>query len=548
MRYIKTIAFAFTLALAASCVKEGFVSDGLAPVITISSDLNAVRGADLILEGNVTASEGIKSIDISNVQLGIEKSYDLGKYLPGEYGFSCPFSVPASFSADEIIVITVIDGIGQKTVENVTVTYIPDFDKPTFEGLPEKVKLFMAQDTPLAAYTLSFVAKDNLGLSSVEFICGGVSDSKKLSGTEAEVSYTFEFSETGTVEATVTLYDTSGNSSAEAVTFIVNEYDSVAPVFDGEYESVIALEIPEGEESVSYTLTFNVSDNDELSYMWIRLFDSSWATLVEEWPTEGIQGCESATIERTYTFTEAGTYYYYVYAYDRNGNYGEPNCQPTFEVTKIEPDTQGPVFTKGLPSTDSVQLKDGKAEYTIDVEFHDNVELDYLWVRIYDSSWACLYEEWPTDGIRGEKNATFTKTYELTTTGEYYVYVYAYDMAGNYSADGGTDMTLTVTEDEVPQTPTEPIYAISVPETAAVGVYSFSIGLQDEDGLSWGGYKFCKSDWTQIEENWFNNEGATEDTVEGSVTIPEAGSYLLYVYYYDNAGNYADKTFYFTAE
>jgi hypothetical protein len=216
--------------------------DNQIPTITLASDLiQTEAGRAFTIEGVIKDADGIKSINLKNEGMMLDKTINLLELydnLLTEYNLS--YTYQRQYTTDWTdtssfpVLITVEDVVGNKQTATVTVTGDGDFTNPTFTIAPSSEVTVLVGPKP--KYKLNCSVTDNKSLKSIHIVSSVLDiDDTVETGDVSSYSLTKDYALPGGVVSsypmTITVTDQHGNETSVSTTISVSEM----PDFDKMY-------------------------------------------------------------------------------------------------------------------------------------------------------------------------------------------------------------------------------------------------------------------------------------------------------------------------
>lgn len=279
-------------------------------------------------------------------------------------------------------------------------------------------------------------------------------DENTLQGTdEYTISYDLTLTQTGTYKFWVTAYDRAGNAyDAECGWVTVGSSDATPPEIT--YFSEYNVTLTAGNTK---DITVTATDNENLASITCRLYDSSWANILDE-EVITVSGT-TGSVDYTLDYATPGSYVFAAFATDAAG---KESAWWNTNVTIVAPtsDTTPPSITLVSATTATTGTT-----YNLQVNFADpsGITACYPQIYVYDSTWA-KYPTlvgslpsgyWTNSGAANwgttvsGTNFTFALPLTFSSADTYYVYIYGAvsDSQGNSTAAGQSLIgTITVTQ------------------------------------------------------------------------------------------------------
>lgn len=326
-------------------------------------------------------------------------------------------------------------------------------------------------------------------------------------------------------------------------------------------------------ENGTYTVMFNLSDNNALQKVRLQCWGDfgDFVHILKTGDDNGIwfedmNGLSEYTLKYDITFTEAGTYKFWVTLYDQNGNsYDDETGYVTVSRVASADDVLPPVIT--LTSSGAAIQNE---PYELKLLFEDETGIVKCWPRIVvHQNWANYAEN--TNADAGVYPTVEGKSYEFKlqtsfpTAGEYTVAVYPPTSEPTKIWDGKNAMSVSddwtvalfnITVEAAAGVETDPpTVKMTSPTTATIGTtYTLTLEFSDESGFgaSYPHIDVYKiDDWTRPKvftdnyNGWWPSltKGNTTETKSLDIDFTEAGDYAVTIWkdLFDINGNNAGE-------
>lgn len=200
--------FLTTVALTTGCSSDDYPDvDGQKPTVELTTEhIHTEVGREFTIAGTIKDADGIRSIQLQNAGLCIDKVIDLlDIYQEPIYSYDLKYNLTASKAqVDESfpLLITVTDLGGRSVETTLMVSMDGDFTDPTFSAVPSATITVLIKE--LTKLNLRFTAEDNKGLDYVEINIPALNVSQKI---DAEGKKVFECTQSVVLPSTQGTYD-----------------------------------------------------------------------------------------------------------------------------------------------------------------------------------------------------------------------------------------------------------------------------------------------------------------------------------------------------
>lgn len=249
-----TLVLPAVLGSMVSCSKdEGYSAvDNLAPVITLPSDhVQTEAGRAFTIEGVIKDADGIKSINLKNEGMMLDKTINLLEIydkLQTEYNLKYTYQRQYTNSWTDAssfpVLITVEDVLGNRQTATVTVTADGDFTNPAFVVAPSQEVTVLVGPRP--KFKLNCSVSDNKVLKSIRIQSAEIGlDETVATGNVSKFDYSKEYimpaGVTGDYAMTITVTDTFGNQASTSTTIKVSEMPDFEKMYLADVETAAEL-------------------------------------------------------------------------------------------------------------------------------------------------------------------------------------------------------------------------------------------------------------------------------------------------------------------
>jgi hypothetical protein len=208
--------------------------DNQAPIITLASDkVQTEAGRAFTIEANIKDADGIKSINLKNESMYLDKTInlleiksELLKEYDLKYTYLRDYTKDWNDASSFPVLITVEDVVGNKQTATVTVTADGDFTNPTFIVAPSSEVTVLVGPRP--KFKLNCSVADNKVLKSIHIVSDVLDiDDTLETGSVSSFDLTTEYVMPGGVVAsypmTITVTDLRGNETSVKTSINVSE-------------------------------------------------------------------------------------------------------------------------------------------------------------------------------------------------------------------------------------------------------------------------------------------------------------------------------------
>ena len=208
--------------------------DNQAPIITLASDkVQTEAGRAFTIEANIKDADGIKSINLKNESMYLDKTInlleiksELLKEYDLKYTYLRDYTKDWNDASSFPVLITVEDVVGNKQTATVTVTADGDFTNPTFIVAPSSEVTVLVGPRP--KFKLNCSVADNKVLKSIHIVSDVLDiDDTVETGSVSSFDLTTEYVMPGGVVAsypmTITVTDLRGNETSVKTSINVSE-------------------------------------------------------------------------------------------------------------------------------------------------------------------------------------------------------------------------------------------------------------------------------------------------------------------------------------
>lgn len=197
------------------CGDDGEYSpvDNQKPSVALTTDeYHAEYGRELMIEGTINDKDGIRSIQLVNKDLYLNKTIDILSIYGDsktQYDLSYKITVPDSLNIEVLPVkVIVSDLVGNQTESVYTIKMDGDYTPPAFVSSPDD-----NIDIVLPAYTLKFSVQDNKEIKRIVVKCDelGLNDEVSVGSAKYQYNKELQFRENGKYEIAISAYDKFDN-------------------------------------------------------------------------------------------------------------------------------------------------------------------------------------------------------------------------------------------------------------------------------------------------------------------------------------------------
>lgn len=252
--WLLALALPMLLAGFTSCSKDDGYSavDNQAPTITLASDrIQTEAGRAFTIEGVIRDADGIKSINLKNEGMLLDKTINLLELydkLQTEYNLSYTyqrdFTKEWTDASSFPVQITVEDVVGNKQTATVTVSADGDFSNPVFTVAPSSEVTVLVGARP--KFKLNCTVSDNKVLKQIHVVSADLGlDEVIPTGSQSTFSLAKEYvmpaGVTGSYAMTITVSDTFDNSTSTSTVINVSEMPDFEKMYLADVETAAEL-------------------------------------------------------------------------------------------------------------------------------------------------------------------------------------------------------------------------------------------------------------------------------------------------------------------
>jgi hypothetical protein len=226
--------------------------DNQAPTISLVSDrVQTEAGRAFTIEGVIKDADGIKSINLKNDGMMLDKTINLleiyDKLLTEynlKYTYQRDYTKGWTDASSFPVTITVEDVVGNKQTATVTVSADGDFTNPTFTVAPSKEVTVLVGARP--KFKLNCSVSDNKVLKSIRVQSAELSlDETIQTGSVSKYDLTKEYimpaGQTGSYNMIITVTDAHDNSNTTECTITVSEMPDFVKMYLADVETAAEL-------------------------------------------------------------------------------------------------------------------------------------------------------------------------------------------------------------------------------------------------------------------------------------------------------------------
>ncbi len=276
--------------VAVSCDKESDTPPGLS---IESGAIASFPGESVVVKATVSDEVGIQSIHLTCPEMGVDKLYDLSSQKPVVFNVSYQFVIPLDTDTDipANFRIEVLGTSGKTTVKPIQVTYLPDTTDPVITTFGDEIGVDFDDDNSIAEPTLVFSFTDDRGLASARLQIADISfdETLPLSGRSDNATFYPVFDASGLYDATLTVTDDAGNTTAKQIVFGVIGEEPENPISDYTHMWIVNTE----EDPADYMLGYYQYMARTDAYIYSVLFYAPKAdTKIAFVPIQDIDGAD----------------------------------------------------------------------------------------------------------------------------------------------------------------------------------------------------------------------------------------------------------------
>lgn len=203
--------------------------DGLPPVLSLTSQtIRTEPGRDILIEGRIEDADGIRSINLYNEDLMLDKTIDLLSIydeLLFSYDLKYKFTIDKSFSADAVDLKITVTDVGGRSVESVLrISMDGDFTAPVFTSSPDAaVTVLIKSETTI---NVKFTVEDDKQLDYATVDIEELGYSQRLEASGKTLSFNEKIvveSVPGTYTLIIEAFDKFEHKTVKKSVFTVSE-------------------------------------------------------------------------------------------------------------------------------------------------------------------------------------------------------------------------------------------------------------------------------------------------------------------------------------
>jgi hypothetical protein len=226
--------------------------DNQVPTIMLPSEhIQTEAGRQFTIEGTIKDADGIKSINLKNEGMMLDKTINLLElYDELQTEYALKYTYQRNYTKDWTdassfpVLITVEDVVGNKQTATVTVTADGDFTLPNFTVAPSEEVTVLVGPNP--KFKLNCSVSDNKVLKSIHVVSNDLKidetiETGNVSTFDLTKAYQLPANVTGSYDMTVTVFDTFDNETSVATNIVVSEMPDFEKMYLADVESAAEL-------------------------------------------------------------------------------------------------------------------------------------------------------------------------------------------------------------------------------------------------------------------------------------------------------------------
>lgn len=242
--------FLSAAALLAGCSDDDDYKDvdGQIPTLELTSDhIRTLTGYEFKITGKVSDKDGIRSIQLQNQELYLDKTIDLISLYPEplyEYNLNYAFTIPDEISGESFTVKVIVTDLGgRQSQSDVLITMDGDYTLPELTVIypsSGEANLVLSESTSL---TLMFRAEDDKGLDYVEVSVPELEISERQVANEETLlrleymnAISFPSDKTGTYTMNIRAVDLLGNVAEKSCNVIISKVKDYSTLYLVDFE------------------------------------------------------------------------------------------------------------------------------------------------------------------------------------------------------------------------------------------------------------------------------------------------------------------------
>lgn len=223
--------------------------DNQVPTITLASErVQTEAGRAFTIEGVITDADGIKSINLKNEGMMLDKTINLLELYDKlqteyelKYTYQRQYTTDWTDASSFPVLITVEDVVGNKQTATVTVTADGDFTNPTFTVAPSADVTVLVGPRP--KFKLNCSVTDNKVLKQIHVVSADLGIDEVIpTGDTSEFSLSKEYvmpaGEVASYNMAITVSDTFDNETTTNTTISVSEMPDFEKMYLADVEDV----------------------------------------------------------------------------------------------------------------------------------------------------------------------------------------------------------------------------------------------------------------------------------------------------------------------
>ncbi len=210
--------------------------DDVAPGSYVETErIETFPGDKVMVSGTVSNGSPISSVSLVCEEWGINHVYDRTSYNDNVFVYEYTLEVPDDATFNQTLTITAKCKNGKSTVREIPISYLPDTSAPVATpAFNTQIGVEMDVTSNKGVWNIDFVASDDRGLKSVSVSIPSLSynETIELSGLNASVKKTIDFTSPNTYPCTITIEDVSGNVSVSNMDVVAMYPETEDPIQD----------------------------------------------------------------------------------------------------------------------------------------------------------------------------------------------------------------------------------------------------------------------------------------------------------------------------
>lgn len=210
--------------------------DDVAPGSYVETErIETFPGDKVMVSGTVSNGSPISSVSLVCEEWGINHVYDRASYNDNVFVYEYTLEVPDDATFNQTLTITAKCKNGKSTVREIPISYLPDTSAPVATpAFNPQIGVEMDETSGKGVWNIDFMASDDRGLKSVSISIPSLpyNETIELSGLNASVKKTIEFTPPNTYPCAITIEDVSGNVSVSNMDVVAMYPETENPIYD----------------------------------------------------------------------------------------------------------------------------------------------------------------------------------------------------------------------------------------------------------------------------------------------------------------------------